>query len=294
MAHSYDRWRPVRPISWPGKVFIRHLEEHRQMMWAFVRASKYAFKMLGQTGAQRTDPADRHFDVGGIGITVLHWQDSFSAFTNWTNLNQLLAINACLETYIASMLRLVFDSDPGLIVGASHSIDGVRQLKFSIKIDPAIVKNNLVDCTKDTWSKREAALQRIFGHQFPTLFSYIGELENLRTTRNQVGHAFGRPIDASQKYDTPDKLPMARVSAKRVTKLMGVINKIVREIDAYIMANHVGNYQEFHFLHNLRLSTTPPTAAITPDQFREKLNQHAHEVYSKQFCQWALNTYTAL
>lgn len=294
MAHTYNRWQPMRPTSWPYKVYIRHKEEHKQMMWAFHCSSKYTFKMLGQTGATRADLAQNHFATTSASVTVQNWQDSFKKFSNWTNLNQLLAQTACFETYLASILRLVFDSDPGLIVGASHHIDGVRQLKFGAVIDSKIVDMHLINCTKGTWQSRIAAIINLLGYSFSSLSTYCGELEKLREIRNNIGHAFGRSISQSQNYGSPTMIPMINISEKTVIKYFKIITTIVREIDSYVMQNHIGNFQEFHFLHNRIISTIPPTIRITGSTFQPDLNNHAKELYSLQFCNWLVSYYNSL
>lgn len=290
MAHSYNRWYPCRPLSWPCKVYIRHREEHRRMIWSFHCSSKYTFKMLGQTGALRTDLAKTHFATTSMLVTVQQWQDDFKQFSNWTNLNQLLAQAAYFETYIASILRLVFDSDPGLIVGASHHIDGVRQLKFGAVIDNKITEMHLINCTKGTWQSRISAIHGLFGHTFDSLMNYCGDLEKLREIRNDVGHAFGRSISSSQNYGSPSIQPMTKVSEKMVTKYFRIINEIVREMDLYLMMNHIGNYQEFHYLHNKYAKSALPDE----NTYKTDLTAHAHEVYSLQFCKWVISYYCRL
>ncbi len=290
MAHSYNRWKPCRPLSWPCKVYIRHREEHRRMIWSLHCASKYTFKMLGQTGALRTDLAQNHFATTSRSVTVQQWQDDFKQFLNWTNLNQLLAQSACFETYIASILKLVFDSDPGLIVGASHHIDGVRQLKLGTNIDNKITDMHLTNCTKGTWQSRISAITSLFGHTFNSLSNYCGDLEKLREIRNNVGHAFGRSINLSQNYGSPTMQPMTRVSERTVTKYFKIINEIVRELDLYLMLNHVGNFQEFHYLHNKFASLALSNESV----FKSDLTAHAQEVYSLQFCKWVITYYKNL
>lgn len=260
------------------------------MMWSLHCASKYTFKMLGQTGALRTDLAQQHFAVHSSVVTVQQWQDGFKQFLNWTNLNQLLAQTACFETYIASILKLVFDSDPGLIVGASRHIDGVRQLKLGNIIDNKIIEMHLTNCTKGTWQSRISAISSLFGYSFPSLTSYCGDLEKLREIRNSVGHAFGRSISLSQNYNSPTMIPMTRISEKTVMKYFKIITEIVREMDLYLMQNHVGNFQELHFLHNNYSGRALPAANI----FQTELNNHAKEIYSLQFCNWLLSYYNSL
>lgn len=264
------------------------------MMWAFHCASKYTFKMLGQTGATRSDLAQNHFAVSSKIVTVQNWQDSFKKFSNWTNLNQLLAQAACLETYIASVLRLVFDSDPGIIVGASHHIDGVRQLKFASSIDNKIVDMHLINCTKGTWQSRIAAISSLFGYNFTSLSNYCGDLEKLREIRNNVGHAFGRSISLSQNYGSPAMIPMINVSENTVKKYFKIIPSVIREIDLYVMQNHIGNFQEFHFLHHRVVKAVPPISPIVGNVLQTDLSSHAKEVYSLQFCNWLISYYNSL
>lgn len=290
MAHSYNRWKPCRPLSWPCKVYLKHKEEHQRMMWSLHCASKYTFKMLGQTGALRTDLAQTHFATNSTSVTIQQWQDSFKQFSNWTNLNQLLAQSACFETYIASILRLVFDSDPGLIVGASHHIDGIRQLKLGTVIDNKITEMHLINCTKGTWQSRISAINSLFGYSFNSLSNHCGELEKLREIRNNVGHAFGRSINLSQNYGSPTMLPMNRVSEATVKKYFKIINEVVRELDCYLMQNHIGNFQEFHYLHNKYLGLALPDE----NTFRAELTAHAKEIYSSQFCKWVILYYDNL
>lgn len=264
------------------------------MYWAFQCSSKYTFKMLGQTGANRTDLAHNHFNTNIANVTLLDWQDSFKSFTNWNNLNQILAQAACFETYIASILKLVFDSDPGMIVGAAHHIDGVRQLKFGDTIDNKITDLYLINCTKGTWQSRISSINSLFGVTFNTLNTHCGDLERLRDIRNSVGHAFGRSISKSQDYGKPVTLPMIKVNEKKVLKYFTIIYACIKEIDSYIMNNHIGNFQEFHYLHNCIIHASQHDPPITGNILLYGLNQHAREIYSLQFSNWLLNYYNSL
>ena len=294
MAHSYDRWKPIRPLSWPCKLYLKHKEEHKQMYWSFRCSSKYTFKILGKTGARRTDLAQNHFEVKDNEVTIQDWQDSYHKFSNWTNLNQVLAQAACLETYIASILRLAFDSDPGIIAEASHHIDGVRQLKFGNSIDKQIIEFYITNCTKGTWQSRINSINNLFGYTFNSFADNCGDLENLREIRNNVGHAFGRPISQSHNYGSPIVKPMIKVSEKKVIKYFKIITDCVVELDKYVMQNHIGNFQEFHYLHNCIIDADPLAPPITGNILLSRLNQHARETYSLQFSNWLLNYYNSL
>ena len=75
-----------------------------------------------------------------------------------------------------------------------------------------------------------------------------------------------------------------------VIVLFKIINEIVRELDLYLMLNHVGNFQDFHYLHNKFASLALPNESV----FKSDLTAHAQEVYSLQFCKWVITYYKNL
>ena len=72
-------------------------------------------------------------DVKRIPKTLIEWRKSILSFDKWNRLNLLIAAISNLETYLSSVCRVAFESDPSLLItyllGFQKRIDGVFYLK---------------------------------------------------------------------------------------------------------------------------------------------------------------------
>ncbi len=71
----------------------------------------------------------------------------------------------------------------------------------------------------------------------------------MRILRNNVAHAFGRNIEAARSRGLTILDSAERVQLERLKKWMGLIKNIVREMDTYLLNNHIGEYESIYLYH---------------------------------------------
>lgn len=67
-------------------------------------------------------------------VTVKQWVENSKKFANWMRLSLLMSMCSNVETYMASIIRETIESDPGIIMGGTHLIDGIKLLKSGKKL----------------------------------------------------------------------------------------------------------------------------------------------------------------
>ena len=198
---KFSRWNPSHKNSWPYRIFNQYSAELNRIVMAYTSASKFTYSGLKQKGATWNDKANKYLYTNNDNeITIRNWSDTFNQFDNWVRLNELLAVSAYFETYLSAIISLSFESDPGLLIGSRHSIDGIKILKEGHKFKKDDFKDKIVNCTKGDWNSRISYMSSIFGLIPESFVSYKSELEKMRNLRNKIGHAFGRDIELSRDY----------------------------------------------------------------------------------------------
>lgn len=167
MASSipFDRWSHIQKSTWPLKVYKQYNEELSGLLWADDFAHKFVYKELGNRKAQWEDNPNRHFKVPSHNYnfsTMKDWSKGYEELQNWIYLNCIMAMASYFETYLDSVINLAIESDPGVLLNASHKIDGTIILKKGI-LNKKIFEEKVVNCTKGTWSSRSNAFASIFG-----------------------------------------------------------------------------------------------------------------------------------
>jgi hypothetical protein len=243
---QFKRWVPHDPSTWSFIVFKKYDSELVSIWGTHVVSTRFTYSRLKKDGAKWTDLPSNHFDMNKIDWTnysdLKAWSESFNLFDNWVNLSVVLTTASNLETYLASVIATALDSDPGLILGVSRSIDGAAVLKYR---RPAVFKiGEQVDfCTKGDWSSRLDAFEKLFG-QCPAEFrSSHAALEELRGIRNRVGHAFGRDIDAARLHGALKTIPMEHLSGERANKLRKAVWLAAKSVDKFLLQNHIGDFE---------------------------------------------------
>lgn len=252
---QYDRWTCAEPSTWPFQVFKKYNEEFERMFWSHVTSAKFAYGQLGKLKAKLTDPVEKYFDLSemdkeDVYKDVKDWSSAFNMFDNWVNLNGLMAISANLETYMASVIKLALESDPGVLIDAPKGVDGIYLLKYG-RQDKLKCDAEIVACTKGDWGSRITAYERIFGSAPKILREKCGDLDAVRRIRNNLGHSFGRDIAESRKHGVKKIIPMEVVSRKRAVRYKRLIWSTAKLIDMHLLKSHIGDYQAINFYHQI-------------------------------------------
>ncbi len=250
---NFDRWAPHDKTSWVFQVFRKYSTELLRLISAQTASAKFTYKMLGERGAHWGDlpsiympfaEVDSHFG------TLAKWSESFNLMDQWLTLSALLTTASNLETYLASIVGLALDSDPGILLGAPRAVDGAALLKGRIA-RPKQVETYIEGCTKGNWSERLGVFESVFGPCPAALRNYHPALEELREIRNRFGHAFGRDIKESRKHGRIEIAPMERISVKRRNRLMREAWDFAREIDLFLLIKHIGDFEAVYFYRSV-------------------------------------------
>ena len=127
---TYSRWMPSHKNSWPYRIFNQYNTELNRIVMAYTSANKFTYSKLKSDGATWNDKAFKFLYTNNNNeITIKNWSDTFNQFDNWVRLNELLAVSAYFETYLSAIISLSFESDPGLLIGSKHGIDGIKLFK---------------------------------------------------------------------------------------------------------------------------------------------------------------------
>lgn len=250
---AYNRWNNTLDHSVPFRLFKEYHEELNAYIWANYAGAKYVYNWLAKHGATWGDAARKHltfpkyiwnFD------TLKDWSDSYNKTQNWINLNAVVAMSANLETYLASIIKLAIESDPGVLINASHKVDGTILLKEN-RHQFDVYAEHAEKCTKGTWSTRFKELELLFGPLPSTVISHTSMLDSIRRMRNNVGHAFGRDIDDARNIRSMQILSPDIVSMQRLKNWLGCVYEVATEIDSFLMSNNVGEYQLILYYHEM-------------------------------------------
>ena len=287
-AVTFNRWNSITKSTWSFQVFNKYNDELNNMTWAHAGASKSIYKNLGLMGAKWKDPASKYFEFDvpkgeEAFLDLQSWSNSFNNFHNWVNLNSLMAISSNLETYIATVVSLALESNPGILFDSPKSIDGVVLLKKGAKKSD-FNQNIITSVTKGDWNSRVSAFKKTFGDTSSVVNFKIGDLEKIRNLRNKVGHAFGRDIDGSRNHEVKEILTIESLSDVKLKKYQKLIWSTAKSIDVYLLNNHIGEFQAISFYHRLfdsiRKDIHQSEKAII---LKKKLGRFG-DIVGKEFC----------
>ncbi len=249
---KFERWVSQEHRSWQFEIFRQYNKELTTMLISFNASQSYTYKTLTASGANFSLKADDYFNFKdhrhvGTFKTLGDWSNTHNEFSTWTYLNALVSLTSNLEIYLSSIIKISLDSDPGTIIGASKSVDGMLLKKHKKhKIDH---NEYVTGCVKGTWLSRINNLEKIFNTNFPIIRNNLKHLERIRNTRNNVAHAFGRSIKDTENYEVVNNYALPRMTFERLIKYQILIFKIVETIDEYLLKNHIGQYQLILFYH---------------------------------------------
>ena len=280
------RWESPFPYSLAFNLFKQHFEEINRSYWAFVPAANtiksFAKKSLLDDNADPKkfflipDEEDRR-----MAPTYGEWKTDFSEYVNYSRLNIIMLLSSCFETYLRTVVSLSFESKPGVIINCQDAVDGAALLKRDIMYgnmnDKAYRFGELIEeVCRGEWTNRFYAFQKYFGKLPSKLLDLTKDLDELRVTRNNLGHYFGRRKD---EYSAPidfEPIETIRISHERILKYFKLIYAAAKMIDDYLHKNIIGSYdiikKYFYSLSNGEILTDP----YNPDayQLRKLLGRH--------------------
>lgn len=239
------------PHSGPFLVYKQYYEELNRYYWASYAAHPLTYKgmkLMGFTWSSNPDttlnlpPHNHSFK------TLRDWAKAYDSLQVWTRLNVVISLASILETYIDTVCGLAIESNPGVLINSSKSLDGVKLLKTK-RLDRSIIKNAVKGITKGTWNQRKKAFAALFGGHPKEMDTYEADLEELRKKRNSVGHAFGRDIDKARQFEEIKPLPLDGIKEEKLLHFFDITLKVAMAIDKYLLDNHIGEYQALFSFH---------------------------------------------
>lgn len=129
---KFDRWKHVQWHTWPFQMYKQYDLELSNYFWSEYAAHLYIDGHLRSEGHVPTEdsrgifsfPADT-FNVPTMG----EWENAYSEALNFLYLNCVMAMSSNLETFLSAIISLAIESNPGVLLKAPKSIDGVKLLK---------------------------------------------------------------------------------------------------------------------------------------------------------------------
>lgn len=292
---GFHRWKHVQNHTWPFQVYKLYNEELSQFLWSNEAASKYTFHKLGKDGANDNDPPTKHFSLPPHRISTMKtlrgWSDIYNESQNWMRLNCIMAISSNMETYLASVVALAIESNPGVLLGNGIVIDGAKLLKQG-SFDDDVYSGQITGCTKGEWPARLAAFEKLFGQAPQSYHDGLSTLERMRKMRNNLGHAFGRDIDASRDFTINRKKASDRIQLNTLVKYLEKAYKIVQDVDAFLLDNYIGEFQAIYAYHQHRdeFAGGEIDRALELKKYYGKYDQ----TVGKTFCKGLVNYYEEL
>lgn len=215
---KFDRWQHALEHSGPFLVYKQYYEELNRYYWASFSAHKLTYKGMPKLGIDWNSNPETTFQLpvhNHSFNTIRSWSKAYDALQVWTRLNVVISLASILETYIDTVCGLAIESNPGVLINSSRSLDGVKLLKTN-RLDNEIIKNAIQGISKGIWVKRKKAFHLLFGDHPIELDLYEADLEKLRIKRNSVGHAFGRDIDKARRFEEITPLPIEGISQENL------------------------------------------------------------------------------
>ncbi|WP_455902421.1 hypothetical protein [Clostridium sp.] len=249
---SNVRWETKFPYSLAFNLFKQHLEEINRSYWAFVPAYNTIVKIAnGKLNNDDANPRDFFMvpdeEDRRLAQSYGEWKIDFKEYANYSRLSFVMLISSCFETYLRTIVSLSFESKPGVIIDCADAVDGASLLKKDIQYGNINSKSyrfskEIDEICRGEWRNRFDAFEKYFGELPQELLDLTGELDELRVTRNNLGHYFGRKRD---EYSAPidfKPISVSRVSHKKILKYYKLIYDVAKMIDGYLYRNIIGSY----------------------------------------------------
>lgn len=293
---SFNRWKSIDDYTYVYRIFNRHHTFMNSIYWSYAPAFGYTQSLASKelkSGCTRT--THQLFSLSGsnserVDQSLNDWGRHFREFDNWTRLNALVSLSSYFETYLSSVVSLAIESDLGILYGVPKLIDGVSIIKYGNEDNYSFFDAS-EKITKGTWSQRRKYFGEVFGAIPISLKTYEGELEEIRTIRNNVAHAFGRDIDHSRSRKTFEVIDINRISIERLQRYMSIIREVARAIDYQLLNNHIGDYEIIFYYHLVKDELGQTNRARN---FKTRVNSLYFQLRGNQYCEELLDYYESL
>jgi hypothetical protein len=291
--HPFDRWGCLRKTTLALRVFRVHHTELNSMLWAFVPAIANAERTAKNVSSE--EPTGSAFNLTGVQVTriptpIRKWAATFRLSQTWMRLSALMALASYFEVYLTSAIRLAIESDPGVLIGASRSCDGVALLKsrdaaYSYLLEAENVVNG-------EWSGRLARFEKLLGSAPARLKDAVPELDWIRRVRNGVGHTFGRPVDAYKARVVRGAVPLQALGTARLQRLLGLVDEVAGAVDAFLLERHIGEYEALVLWHEGQAAWRARHDRL--ELLGRGLRDHTGVAYGREYCRAIVRHYEAL
>lgn len=255
------------------------------MIWAQIPAAEYVANQATALGVSSIHSLFDCIEDNKRTIKDIpsEWNEDYDDFGNWWRLSALMSLASYFETYLATIIAVALESDPGVIHNVPGKIDGVVILKYSSEYN---YDKHVNACITGDWPKRISEYTKLF-KQVPTVLpAMIAELSELQKIRNRVGHSFGRDIKNSRTKGVRDTLAIERVSIPKLKSFLKVVYEAALIIDHHLCHTHIGDYETIFYYHQLR--STIRTNHLTREREAAlkknlgKMATHAHKDYCRE------------
>lgn len=262
---GFSRWKSKRRNSWAFLVFKNQYTEIVKMHLSQRVAHKYLDHKLKNEGKSvYTQEASEYFGDFAknkrneeLFDSVEDWSNCFNIFTKWSDYSAILALSGNFEIYIDKVVSLSVESNIGLIKEFPAFTDGVNLKKIgNFEENISKIDKLVVGCVKGTWYQRIHKFESIFNWKPKVLENKanIETLETIRKIRNDTAHAFGRDIKLSRTSRGLEVKKLIEIDEKLLIAYFSLVNKLSKEIDLYLIDNHIGEYHCLNFYRELRIS----------------------------------------
>lgn len=249
---SNVRWKSPFPYTLAFNLFKQHIEEINRSYWAFVPTAN-TIKALAKKNLVNDDADPKSFflipdeEDRRIAPTYGEWKNDFSEYINYSRLNIIMMLSSCFETYLRTVVSLAFESKPGVIIDCKDAVDGAELLKKDITYGDVMDKSYrftdaIDEVCRGEWNKRFSSFQKYFGVLPTELLALSKDLDELRLTRNNIGHYLGRK---KNEYEAPidfEPVETIKVAHNRILRYFKIIYLAAKLVDDYLQKNIIGSY----------------------------------------------------
>jgi hypothetical protein len=254
---KYSRWDNPEGRSASFRLFERDHTQLNKIYWHSVSEKSFFDFRYRQAKKNKSElPFDilkidrRYKSANNIRNNLDQWNDYRSDMADWIRLNSLLSLYSYFELYINRITKVAQESDPGLFLGASKTIDGAKILKTNNWND-AYLPNYSLEITKGTWQQRISALEKSFSVEMTDTRTKIDDLEKTRKIRNSIAHYFGRDLNDSNLLQF---IHLKNVSLKEESLIsyFDLFYNVAEELDSKMII-YIGDYEILRFYTSILL-----------------------------------------
>lgn len=289
------RWESPFPYTLAFNLFKKHLEEINRAYWAFVPAAN-TIKSLAKKNLVNDEADPKNFflipdaEDKRMAATYGDWKNNFSEYVNYSRLNIIMMLSSCFETYLRTVVSLAFESKPGVLIDCKDAVDGAGLLKKDITYGDIMDKSYrfteaIDDVCRGEWDKRFSSFQKYFGVLPTQILNLSKDLDELRLTRNNIGHYLGRK---KNEYEAPidfEPIESIRVSHERILKYFKLIYTVAKLLDDYLQKNIIGSYDiiKRYFIAISRGEIIRYKANSDAYQLKKMIGRHDLKILSKSY-----------